>query len=133
MNTYTVSITVNATSPDHARSMFPGHTVAKVTAKRTTAPTVTPITPGVRPDSRTDRPAGLDRLESVAYVRGYARGCMAYVKKNGIPRGDDLRAATIERDWDRHPSAHKAGLRELAREHEARAAYRPTMAEERVA
>lgn len=133
MNTYTVSITVNATSPDHARSMFPGHMVTKVTAKRSTAPTTTLRTAGTGPDSTTDRPAGLDYLETVAYVRGYGKGCMVYVKKNGIPRGDDLRAATIERDWDRHPQAHKAGMRELAREHEARAAYRPGLAVERVA
>lgn len=79
----------------------------------------------------TDQPDGLTLEESRAYVRGYARGCMAYVKKNGAAsvslEGPAPAAGTPERralgiqlaeltrahEEERHPSAHRAGMAAL--------------------
>lgn len=107
---------------------------------------VMPITPPAvaRPvqshNALTDMPSGLTRDERKAYVRGYGKGCVAYVRKNGgasmrppeasvpvmvrhegkeivghwIPAAcpDVLELARITREHEtaRHQSAHRAGL-----------------------
>lgn len=123
--TIQATISVDAASPAEARRIVEaaGFKVVRVTAPK--APPVTARTEGVRADAVIDRPAGLNHLERQAYVRGYAKGCMAWVKKHGSPAirrkpGEAvdvaaLRDRTIDHEWDRHPSAHKAGMAELKR------------------
>lgn len=76
-------------------------------------------------------PADLSPAERSAYVRGYARGCHAYVKKNGGPgvvhdgpapaggtperRALGIQLAELARahEEERHPAAHRAGMSAL--------------------
>lgn len=89
-----------------------------------------PAPDGGRADALTDMPAGLDRDAQRAYVRGYAKGCMCFTRKHGAPsvigievrhglafptaeQRMELHRLTITHAWDRHPTAHRAALREL--------------------
>lgn len=70
----------------------------------------------VRASAVLDMPLVRDKHERRAYVRGYAQGCLTFVKKTGIPEPDDLRSlsqVTREAEWARHPAAHKKGLAAL--------------------
>ena len=74
-------------------------------------------------NSRTDRPVGLTRDEERAYVQGYARGCLAYVRKHGgaamtVRAGEKaspgaLAALARDHEAERHPTAHRAALASL--------------------
>lgn len=84
-----------------------------------------------RPTELTDQPAGLTAPESSAYVRGYSRGCLAYVRKHGGPSmvlegpapaagtparrqlAAQLREITTAHLIERHPAAHRAGMAAL--------------------
>lgn len=84
-----------------------------------------------RPTELTDQPAGLTAPESSAYVRGYSRGCLAYVRKHGGPSmvlegpapaagtparrqlAAELRTITTAHLIERHPAAHRAGMAAL--------------------
>ena len=128
MGNYTVTITLDAPDRDTARRLVEGagFTVSKVTAPRTkiTTPTTGTVPVG-RASALTDMPHGLDDLAAKAYVKGYAKGCMTYTRKHGAPsitgsRGVvvdrvELRRITRAHEWDRHPTAHRAGMRELGR------------------
>lgn len=119
------TITVDAADQAAARRAIEaaGFKVVRFTTPKT--PPATTRTEGMRASALTDLPEGLDHVEYQAYVRGYAKGCTAWVKKHGSPAVQNkpgvavdvaaLRARTIEHEWDRHPSAHKAGLSELKR------------------
>lgn len=112
-----LTVEIEAT-PEGARLLAAqaGFTVKRLTQPRVTTPTTAPH-PFVRASAVLDRPDGLDRGERRAYNRGYAAGCLTYVKKHGIPRGDTYAAivsATRQAEWDRHPAAHTKGLAELA-------------------
>ena len=122
----TVQVEVPTREAGRGLAEAAGFTVTRVTTPTVKAGATTPPRPDVRADSRLDRPEGLDPLETVAYVRGYAEGCMAFVKKFGIPRGQnrkEIHAATVEAEWARHPMAHKKGMAALVKEREYRAAY----------
>lgn len=132
MSTFTVTVTIDAPDRETARNLVEtaGFTVTKVTAPRVKTTTPTPGTvPVGRASALTDMPAGLDDLAAKAYVKGYAKGCMTYTRKHGAPsitgsRGVvvdrvELRRITRAHEWDRHPTAHKAGMREL-NAHQAR-------------
>ena len=97
-----------------------------------------------RASAFTEMPDGLDRDERRAYIRGYARGCMTYAKKFAAPTAtlelpedgdpeqeaklraefrDMLRDDTVAYEWQRQPSAHKAGLSELRKWRKITATY----------
>ena len=123
--TATVHVTIEVTVPaagarEAARRLAEGAglRVLRATVKRDP---VTTERPDVRASADLDVPRGLSDLERWSYVRGYARGCLVYARKYGTPTmtGDvdraELHAVTVRHEWDRHPSAHKAGLAELNR------------------
>ena len=131
----TIHVTVALDLPTKAaaqqRVEAAGFTVVRATVKREPAAQVAPVNGLVRASALTDMPEGLDKLERAAYIRGYAKGAHAYVKKHGAPtiRGVVTRAGVVELrkktkqfEWERHPSCHTAGMRELRkyREHPSR-------------
>jgi hypothetical protein len=109
-------VEVDAPTTTQARSLLTAHgfAVTRVTQPRTTPSSTTSPTPFVRASAVLDMPPALDKYERRAYVRGYAAGCMTFVKKHGIPRGENLVKATKAAEWERHPAAHRKGLAELA-------------------
>jgi hypothetical protein len=123
--TIQATVAVEADTPAAARSILQaaGFKVVRIAKPKT--PPVTERAEGIRVSARTDMPAGLDHHERQAYVRGYAKGCTAWIKKNGSPAVQHkpgeavdvaaLRSRTIDHEWDRHPSCHRAGLSELKR------------------
>ena len=74
-----------------------------------------------------DMPPGLTGWERAAYVRGYALGITSYHRRNKVGSlGTDwgqVRRNSRTLEWDRHPDAHKAGVKELERARAHRAAY----------
>lgn len=115
MTLHDLTVQVEAESPQAARLLAAqaGFTVKRVARPKVVA-TITAAHPFIRASAVLDMPSDLSRDERKAYVKGYAAGCMTFVKKHGIPRGDDLVAATKEAEWERHPVAHRKGLLELA-------------------
>lgn len=85
----------------------------------------------VRPTEHTDMPAGLTPGEQSAYVRGYSRGCLTYVRKHGAPAvsldgpapaagtperralAAQLREETTAHMIARQDTAHRAGMSAL--------------------
>lgn len=125
MATIHVTVAVEGTAASaRARLERAGFTVIRAATKQAGG-TITPRDPNLRASAVIDRPRGLDKHERRAYVRGYAEGCMRYVKTHGCPTlGEDrdreaLHRAVLDYEWDRHPVAHKAGMAEL-RKHRAR-------------
>ena len=114
MSTWNVTVQVDAPDRDKAKALLTdaGFGVSRVTGLRTRTSTDV-----ARPDSRTDRPDGLTLDEARAYVRGYAAAALRYAKSHGIPAaGSDLaelRDNTAAYERDRHPTCHRAGMREL--------------------
>lgn len=134
MKVHPVTVLIEAESLEGARLLASaaGFTV-KVTRPRI-AVGITEPHPFVRPSATLDMPAGLTPDERKAYVKGYAAGCLTYVKKNGVPRADGdartsktvhaaLVAATRQAEWDRHPAAHRKALSELAAHRDRTEAY----------
>lgn len=146
----TVHVTVEIRSTDnkeHAQRICEaaGLTVVRAMVKRDDK-SLSPVNELVRASALLDIPEGLDKEESQAYIRGYAKGCLAYVKKHGAPsvvgtpvldeegfvvryilseaQHVELRKSTKQYEWDRHPSCHRAGMAELRRyrSHPARTA-----------
>lgn len=119
MPLHTLTIEVEAESPALARTLGEqaGFTVKRVARPTVKAGSTTLPNRFMRANAVIDRPANLTPLERKAYLRGYAAGCLTYVKKRGIPRGDtyaELVQNTKEAEWDRHSAAHKKGMAELA-------------------
>lgn len=75
--------------------------------------------PFTRASSRTDRPEGLTEDEAKAYIKGYAAGCLSYHRKHGNPSP----TYAVANEWERHPTAHRKGLAELAAYQRRTAAY----------
>lgn len=97
-----------------------GFTVTRIATPRPTGTVVTPRNPFTRVTPLTDMPKGLTPDEHRAYIRGYAKGAMVYVRKYGTPGLSGRRATkailrqrAIEHEWDRHPSCHRAAMNEL--------------------
>lgn len=129
---YTVTIQVEADSPSEVKARFAGMglTPTRVTAKREPG-VITQLDPKHRPDALTDMPAGLTVEERKAYVRGYARGAMAYTKKHGGPRGDTweaVHASTLAYMQARHAACHTAGMKMLNIWRERWSEYRQAVA-----
>jgi hypothetical protein len=126
--TVNVTVTLDCTREvARARLEQAGFKVVRVTAS---PGKVTPRDPTMRASARTDMPPDLTHDEHWAYVRGYARGAMAYAKKHGIVSSvTNLRQRTIDYEWERHPACHRAGMAELRKHQDAAAAYRRFLAE----
>lgn len=134
MNTIQATLQIDVPK-ETARALLEqaGFTVTRIATPRATAPAVTPRNPFTRVSPLTDMPDGLSPDERTVYIRGYARGCMAYARKHGTPgvsgRGATraiLRQRAIEHEWDRHPSCHRAAMKAL---HDWREKYADYIAE----
>ncbi|HET6917239.1 MAG TPA: hypothetical protein VFH56_14190 [Acidimicrobiales bacterium] len=119
-----VTVEIDTTSKNMARAAVEdaGFTVVRVTAPKGKTAAVSSRSPFQRASSLMDMPTDLDRFEVRAYVKGYAKGCLTYVRKYGAPSitgqpvdRSELHRKTVEHEWDRHETAHKAGMRELAK------------------
>jgi hypothetical protein len=144
----TVTIAYDGTDREAARRAVEsaGFTVTRIAAQRAPGATVARIG---RASALVDMPHGLDKAAQAAYVRGYATGCHRYTRKHGAPSLNDvvvtvdeegrihahatdaqraeLARLTRAHEWDRHPTAHRAGMKELNAylAHPARTATRP--------